>query len=622
MAALTVLALAAAPASADTQTLFNPTSLTIPSSGTASLYPSRIDVNGLTGPVTDVNLSLYRFGHTRPRDVQVLLVSPGGHKVMVMASNCGEDDIEDFSWLFAQQVLTIMPSSLDNESCGASAYRPNAFVSNASLPDPAPRRPYVKDLDAFNGENPNGLWKLYVADPFPTNSGDVEGGWALTLTTGPVDTRIPASSTRTSGIAGPYGTTREVSGADRVITDLDVVVSGVWHQRPSDLDLLLEGPHGQSVVLMSDACGDTDLAGKNFVFDDESFAMPVGDGTCGSTRYHPTDYDFGDSWPFPAPGSNQASLSAFDATDPNGEWRLYTTDDADGATGFFTRHFDLRMETRPKAEVEFSEEAVTVAEGTARELSLKRSGSASLGLGSVTLSSGPVSPTTPDDFTPVSKTVVFRAGETEKTVKVDALADAADEPDETYAVFIASATGDARAGSAASVVVTIPAPRPDDGGSGGGGGTTGGGTTGGGTTGGGTTGGGAGPLDTLAPVLTNAGLNPPRFRVGRAGTALRFSSTEAGTLSVTFERARPGRRRTAHATCRLVKRRPKRGACTTYRRAGSLTQAIGVGDGAVALTGRLGNRRLAPGRYRLALVATDAAGNRSKPVRLKLTIVR
>lgn len=633
LAALAALALAAAPASADTQSFFNNTSLTIPKSGQASpLYPSPITVSGMTGPVTDVNLTMYRFGHSRPRDVQVLLVSPGGHKVMVMNANCGEHGIEDFTWSFDQQAPTYMP--LNGETCDGFVYRPNAFVWDIDAPAyPAPPHPFEGSLDAFKGENPNGDWKLYVYDEYPYKSGDVEGGWSLTLTTGPVAERIPARGT--SGPADPYPITTRIDATDSVITDLDVQIYGIWHQRPQDLDLLLVGPQGQSTILMSDACGNTEVTSATWTFDDEAGKVPRDGGDCGDRRYRPTNYDngddAGDSWPGAPAGTHSPNLETFDYTDPHGEWRLYVVDDSPGAVGFFTFGFQLRMETRQKASVKFAQSAATVEEGATGELTLRRSGGL-LGAGSVALSSVPVSATSKDDFTPVSTTVQFGPGEREKKVKVDALADDAVEPDETYAVSINSPTGDARVESPASVVVTIPAPQPvDDGGDGdgsggdagggdGSGGDAGGGDGSGGDTGGGSTGDGA---DTLAPVLTNARLSRRRVRVGHGGAALRFTSTEAASLAVTFDRARPGRRpRTAHAKCRPVKRPPKHGACTSYRRAGTVTRPIVAGDGAQALSGWIGRRRLAPGRYRLTLVATDAAGNRSKPVRLKLTIVR
>ena len=47
-----------------------------------------------------------------------------------------------------------------------------------------------------------------------------------------------------------------------------------------------------------------------------------------------------------------------------------------------------------------------------------------------------------------------------------------------------------------------------------------------------------------------------------------------------------------------------------------------LGAGAVAFSGRISRRALPRGTHRITLVATDAAGNRSLPVRLTFRIVR
>lgn len=455
-AAATTLLLGPSPASAATQTFPNPTPIQIPAGGaTASSYPSQVSVSGATGPVTDVNVTLHRVGQNRPDLFKALLVSPSGEKVNLMNSNCGSAAIEDFTWVLDQEAANPMPRGAST-SCPDFLYRPDAFASTASMPAPAPASPYRTTLDAFSGENPNGAWKLFVDG----DSGDLEGGWSLTLSTGEADVALPAAGT--SGPADPYPVTRQIADEGRVLTDLDVTIQGVWHQRPSDLDLLLVGPEGQSVTLMSSSCGTYEVAAYGWTWNDEapSGFMPVGDGTdsCSSSSYRPTDRSVGDSWPSPAPsGPRSATLSAFDLTDPSGEWKLYANDTATGAVGFLNR-FNLTMSTRDKARVAFSEAAVTVAEGGTRELTLTRTAPGELGAGKVVVRSLPGSAISPGDYTPILTTVEFAAGEREKTVRLDALADDQTEPDEIYAVAIISATGDAVAGSPSSVEVTIPGP--------------------------------------------------------------------------------------------------------------------------------------------------------------------
>src|SRR3712207_7848809 len=52
-------------------------------------YPSEIAVSGLTGPITDVTVTLHRFGHDFASDVDILLVSPSGKSVILMSDACG-----------------------------------------------------------------------------------------------------------------------------------------------------------------------------------------------------------------------------------------------------------------------------------------------------------------------------------------------------------------------------------------------------------------------------------------------------------------------------------------------------------------------------------------------------
>jgi subtilisin-like proprotein convertase family protein len=348
LSAVALLA-ASASASAAPETFTNPSEITIPASGTdgaGTPYPSSVVVSGMTGPITDVNVTLHRVGHTNPRDIGVLLVSPSGTAVNVMRLNCSSIAIEDFTWILDQQASTPMPQD-GGVSCPEFVYRPNPFNGGDPWPAPAPAGPYGVSLNDFNGENANGTWRLYVADFSPIRTGDMEGGWTLTVTTGPVDVEIPG--TGTSGPASPYPATRTISGHTGLISDLNVSIQGIWHQRPDDLDLLLVGPRGQKVILMSDACGSFEVAAFGWTWDDEAAApMPNGDATnsCGTTFHRPADYEPGENWPTPAPaGPYSTSLSSFDGTDPNGEWRLFVTDDASDRVGFFTNRFQLHITT-------------------------------------------------------------------------------------------------------------------------------------------------------------------------------------------------------------------------------------------------------------------------------------
>lgn len=102
--------------------------------------------------------------------------------------------------------------------------------------------------------------------------------------------------------------------------------------------------------------------------------------------------------------------------------------------------------------------------------------------------------------------------------------------------------------------------------------------------------------DTAAPVLTGIALQR---------RTLRLSSSEAGTLRVTVARRRQGRLRSGR--CVIGRRRGAH--CVRHRQVKAFTVALAAGQNAIAA--RTGSLR--PGRYRLTVVARDAAGNPSAP---------
>jgi hypothetical protein len=55
---------------------------------------------------------------------------------------------------------------------------------------------------------------------------------------------------------------------------------------------------------------------------------------------------------------------------------------------------------------------------------------------------------------------------------------------------------------------------------------------------------------------------------------------------------------------------------------GAFAQNASIGANRKKFSGKIGKRRVRPGRYRATLVARDAAGNASKPKRLNFRVVR
>jgi hypothetical protein len=71
-------------AAASTFTFTNPAPVTINDFAPASPYPATIIISGLTAAILDINVVLNGLSHTFPSDIGVLLVGPGGQKVVLM----------------------------------------------------------------------------------------------------------------------------------------------------------------------------------------------------------------------------------------------------------------------------------------------------------------------------------------------------------------------------------------------------------------------------------------------------------------------------------------------------------------------------------------------------------
>lgn len=158
---------------------------------------------------------------------------------------------------------------------------------------------------------------------------------------------IPESGT--TGPASPYPATITVSGLG-LATDLNVTLSSLTHTFPVDLDVLLVGPTGLNVLLMSDTGGDTDANLVTLVFDDDALGYLPAAAEITSGTYRPTNFDFlgVDVFPAPAPaGPYGESLSAFEGLDPNGVWQLLVFDDEGQDTGYIANGFSLDFGATP-----------------------------------------------------------------------------------------------------------------------------------------------------------------------------------------------------------------------------------------------------------------------------------
>ena len=146
--------------------------------------------------------------------------------------------------------------------------------------------------------------------------------------------------------ATPYPSTVNVSGITDIVGKVRVTLYGISHTYPSDIDILMVGPTGQSVILMSDADSGTDISNVVLTFDDDAPNSLPSSAAITSGTFKPTNFGSGDTFPAPAPaGSYGSTLSGFIGANPNGAWNLYVVDDVGGDSGAITGGWSVDFTT-------------------------------------------------------------------------------------------------------------------------------------------------------------------------------------------------------------------------------------------------------------------------------------
>jgi len=150
--------------------------------------------------------------------------------------------------------------------------------------------------------------------------------------------QIPVSDGAVSGpgTGNPYPSTITISGLTGAVHSVTVTLSNLTHPFPNDLDILLVGPRGQSVMLVSDAGAGFGVTNITFTLDDAAAStVPNGVALMNGATYRPASYELGtDLFPPPAPAApSGTNLAVFHGSDPNGVWSLYVIDDSAGDIG-------------------------------------------------------------------------------------------------------------------------------------------------------------------------------------------------------------------------------------------------------------------------------------------------
>lgn len=180
-------------------------------------YPSPIEVSGLIGTVTSLVVTLNGFNHPLPDGVDIMLVAPDGTNAIIFSDVGGAYDVKGITITLNDGAATSLP---DNGQLVSGTFKPTNFGTGDVFTAPAPAPSGQTALSTFNGKSPNGTWKLYVVSDADAdgNTGAIQGGWSLKLTTS--DAVLPLTWVRftASTVPGTRSTLLQWTTAQEVNT--------------------------------------------------------------------------------------------------------------------------------------------------------------------------------------------------------------------------------------------------------------------------------------------------------------------------------------------------------------------------------------------------------------------
>lgn len=169
----------------------------------ATLGPLTKTITGLPRTITDVNVVLNDLTHTHADDLDIGLQSPAGTKVLFASDGCGGDDRALVDWTFDDE----SPLPYPDNNVDACDPNPRSFApanygeAETALGALFTGGPFPTALSAFDGQLPNGDWKLFIQDDDDQDFGYI-AGYDLAITIRGAKLETPSDPTLKSKKSG------------------------------------------------------------------------------------------------------------------------------------------------------------------------------------------------------------------------------------------------------------------------------------------------------------------------------------------------------------------------------------------------------------------------------------
>jgi uncharacterized repeat protein (TIGR01451 family) len=286
---------------------------------------STLTVSGAAPLLYDIEV-ITDITHTWAGDLEITLQSPAGTVVTLSTDNGGgsDDVFSGTTWSDRANPGGQVPYTSNDGVVTDHAYS-NLTTATPLVPEEA--------MSAFKGEDPNGVWTLTVHDDAGGDTGTLNG-WSVNLTTlaspfaavttGPIastDTPIAIPSTAPPTV---ISSTINVAGADNFLTDVELFTD-IAHTWNDDLDITLQSPAGTLATLTTDNGGGNDNVFAGTTWSDD--ANPGGQVPYTTNDGLVTDRAYVNDVAA-TPLVPEEAFGVFAGEDPNGDWVLTISDDA------------------------------------------------------------------------------------------------------------------------------------------------------------------------------------------------------------------------------------------------------------------------------------------------------